>query len=123
MEVAATQHMVSRDLLHHLRGRSLILHGQTHVSPCLLMLFFLMVQYENINGLLLSLGILFGLHVISCVCVCTCGCMRVSAHNTFFALTIINDCLKGQTCSLATIMVFSRTTGWRIWIKFTTENY
>jgi len=28
-----------------------------------------MVQYETVNGLLLLLGILFGLHVISCVCV------------------------------------------------------
>jgi len=84
-----------------------------------------MVQYETFNGLLFPLGILFGLHISSHVSVLvhTCVCMRMWAHNTISALTIINDCLKGHTCSLAKIMVFSRTIGWRIWIKFTTENY
>ena len=123
-EEAATQHVVRHDLLHHLYGWSLTLHGQTHVSPCLSMLFYPMAKYETVKGLLLSLGILFGLHM-SChvsVFVHVCACMCMWAHNTISALTIINDCLKGHTCSLATIMVFSRTTSWRIWIKFTTEN-
>jgi len=84
-----------------------------------------MVQCETINGLLLSLGIFFGVHMSShfSVFVCMCACVHVRAHNTISALAIINDCLKGHTCSLVTVTVFSRTTGWRIWIKFTTENY
>jgi len=69
-----------------------------------------MALYEIINGLLFSLGILFGLHMSYHVSV------HVWAHNTISALTIINDCMKGHTCSLAKITVFSRTTGCRICI-------